>query len=141
MPEARRLPLSSDDCAQLLRRELQIVTEPRRAADELDLAANGRRGDVDGIVENKTARRDERTFAQIERLGQPDRIHLVGSLPEKWLTDPIPSPVHVARTEDHADEILFGEVAAQVEATAELELRVAIKVVGQRRNPGLQVVF
>src|SRR2546423_11053268 len=48
------------------------IGEAGRAADEIDVAADGARGEIKGVVEDEAAARGYLAVAQIERLAEPD---------------------------------------------------------------------
>src|SRR5207302_5993400 len=49
------------------RSKRQKISNPTGAADELNFAAEGSGSDIESVVDQQTARRDQRTFAQVKR--------------------------------------------------------------------------
>src|SRR5438094_8624204 len=59
---------------QRLRTERQKIRDPAGGANELNVAAEGGGSDIERGIDQQATRRDQRTFAHVERLKEPERI-------------------------------------------------------------------
>src|ERR1700686_4182060 len=82
-PQWRLGLIFNNSGGQRLWSEGQKISDPTCAANKLNIAAESSGSDIESVVDQQTARGDERTFAQVERLSVPERIREIGSLAEK----------------------------------------------------------
>src|ERR1044071_2745899 len=116
------------------RTERQKIAEANRAARQLDFAAEHGRGEIECRVSNKAARRDQWTVAQIERLSKTKRVNEVRGLTEKLVVDRGAGDLDVTCGENQTRFVLLGKLARELDAIAELEFRITVKIERQRRE-------
>src|SRR5437762_7293558 len=106
---------------QRFRTERQKIRDPAGGADELNVAAEGGGSDIERVIDQQTTWRDQRAFAQIERLREPERICEIGRLTQKSLGDRSMRDVDVTGGEDQTCFVLFGDPPAEFDPIADLE--------------------
>src|SRR5437867_929623 len=95
------------------RTERQEVAEPNRAAGQLDFAAKHSGSEIERGVTDKTARRDQRAVAQIERLSETERVNEIGGLTEKLIVDGGAGDLDVTRGKNQTGLVLPGKLARE----------------------------
>src|SRR3954447_10718143 len=114
--------------------EWNKISEPRGAADEIDVGADGARGEIDRVVQDETAARVHFAVAQIKRLGEPDRTDEIRSVAEQYIVDLSAGYIDVALRKDEAHLVLFRDLARQIQAQASFKFRVTVEIERQRRE-------
>src|SRR5437763_9582636 len=112
--------------------ERKKISEPRRAADEIDVAPERGGGEVGGAIENETATRVHFAIAEIERLGKTDRGNEVRGASKKLRIDIGARHFDVPRAQDKTDLVLLRDLASEIKAKAGLEFGIAIEIERQR---------
>ena len=127
------------DLARLrLLADRQEIGDPPGAADEIDVAAERARGEIDGVIDNQPAARVHLAVAQIERLGDADRADEIVRLAEQSGSMSA-LVISTWRANKHqAELILLRDLAGEIEPEAGLQFVVAVEVEGQRVEPGLE---
>ena len=131
----RRLRLIFDNPrGERLGPEGKKISQARGAPGQLDFAAERLRREIEGRINNQTARRNERALAQIKCLSKTERIYEIGGLAQKFILDRSTRDFDVPGGENHTGLVLFRELARELDTIADLELGITIVIEGQRRQ-------
>src|SRR5206468_11455141 len=117
---------------QRFRTERQKIRDPAGAADELNVAAEGGGSDIERGIDQQATRRDQRTFAQVERLKEPERICEIRRFAEKPAGNGGLRDLDVTDGEHQTCLVLFGDLPAEFDAIADFEFRIAVVIKGKR---------
>src|SRR5438270_11852469 len=120
---------------QRFRTERQEVRDSPGAADELNFAAESSRSYIERVVDQQSARRDERTFAQIQRVSEPKRVYEIRGVPEKPRGDRGLRDFDVANGKDQTGFVLFCDFAVELDPVAQFEFGISIISETERGGP------
>ena len=92
------------------------ISEAGGAPNEIDLAADCARRDIDCVIEHQAAARVHLAVAQIERLGQTDRADEIRCVAEQSRVDIGARHFNMTSGQNQADFVLFRYFPGEIEA-------------------------